>query len=124
MSNAISSKIFTGTVSNGIANGKYSNLSVIKISKDDYENLVTNAMSEGIDLSNDILYIVSSDYIDAYEKCIKNLVMTGDGIPSEAVNKHYVDNLSFHISGDTSELIRQVSVQLSNQLYSSLSNNC
>lgn len=124
LSNAISSKIFTGTISNGTTNGKYSNLSVIKISKDDYENLVTNAMSEGIDLSNDVLYIVSSDYIDAYEKCIKNLVMTDDDIPSEAVNKHYVDNLSFNISGDTTELIRQVSVQLSNQLYSSLSNNC
>ena len=119
LSNAISSKIFTGTE---LCGGNYTDLSVIKITKEEYDQKVVDAAATGINLSDNVIYIVSSDYIDAYGQLISNLVMTDDGTPSEATNKHYVDNLSIHLSEDVSELIGQVSVQLSTQLYSTLSN--
>ena len=55
-------------------------------------------------LSEDILYIVSSDYIEAYGQQLCNLTMTVDGVESEAANKHYVDNKLSGIELDSSKV--------------------
>lgn len=110
LSNAISSKVYTGTIANGEQIGNYSNLSVVKITKEEYEQKITDAACSGVDLSNNVLYIVSSDYIDAYEQRIENVVMSNDNIPSEATNKHYVDSISSNLANN----INQLSTTLSN----------
>ena len=77
------------------AEGEYGNLSVMKISKDDYEALV--ALS-GDTLSNNVLYVIDSDYEDAYGQQIKNLA---DGTDlNDAVNIKQLQNaISVALSG-------------------------
>ena len=77
------------------AEGKYGDLSVMKISKDDYEALV--ALSGDI-LSNNVLYIIDSDYEDAYGQQIKNIA---DGTDlNDAVNIKQLQNaISVALSG-------------------------
>ena len=53
-------------------------------------------------LSNE-LYIVSSDYINAYGEQLKNLAEPTD--LSDAATKEYVDNADFSISSQLSDLI-------------------
>ena len=77
------------------AEGEYGNLSVVKISKDDYEALV--ALS-GDTLSNNVLYVIDSDYEDAYGQQIKNLADGTD--PNDAVNIKQLQNaISVALSG-------------------------
>ena len=45
------------------AEGEYGNLSVVKIAKDKYDTLVTLS---GDTLSNNVLYIIDSEYEDMY----------------------------------------------------------
>lgn len=75
--------------SNLTAEGEYGDLSVVKISKDDYDTTV--ALS-GDTLSNNVLYVIDSDYEDTYGQQIKNLA---DGTDlSDAVNKRQLDAVS------------------------------
>ena len=77
------------------AEGEYGNLSVMKISKDDYEALV--ALS-GDTLSNNVLYVIDSDYTDMYGQQIKNLADGTD--PNDAVNIKQLQNaISVALSG-------------------------
>ena len=91
LSSAISSKIWITDLNNDgsiLTSGNMDALSVIKITKDDFDrNVGTGTMT----MSSNILYVVSSDYIDAYGQQLCNLTMAEDNIPSEAANKHYVD---------------------------------
>ena len=43
-------------------------------------------------LSGNVLWVISSDYMDAYGQVLSNLTMTNDITPSEAATKHYVDD--------------------------------
>ena len=86
------------------AEGEYGNLSVVKISKDDYETLV--ALSGDI-LSNNVLYIVESDYADMYGEQIKNLA---DGTDlSDAVNKQQLDAVAA-VAGSAVQIVELSSV--------------
>ena len=60
----------------------------MKISKDDFDKQVGTGT---LTMSSNVLYVVSSDYMDAYGQVLCNLVMTDDSVPSDAANKHYVD---------------------------------
>ena len=71
------------------ADGEYSDLSVVKIAKAEYDELV--ALS-GDTLSNNVLYVIDSDYEDAYGQQIKNLADATD--LSDAVNKKQLDAVS------------------------------
>ena len=65
LSSAISSKIWITDLNNdgSMTSGNMDALSVIKITKDDFDrNVGTGTMT----MSSNILYVVSSDYIDAY----------------------------------------------------------
>lgn len=66
--------------------GKYSDLSVIKVTAAEYAQKV----KDGTNLDSNILYIVSSDYIDAYGQQMKNLAEPTD--LSDAATKNYVDS--------------------------------
>lgn len=92
LSNAIDHKIFLSSLTDEAlsSGGKYSDLSVIKTTKDEYEKMVV----EG-NLSESAIYIISSDYIDAYGEVLCNLVMPTesgiDGYQGVGATKPYVD---------------------------------
>ena len=83
ISNKIDNKIIIDDRISGIVD--QSDLSVIKLSASEYEQLVYDDRT----LSN-ILYIVDKDYLDQYGQQIKNLGAPTD--LSDAVTKEYVDN--------------------------------
>ena len=69
----------------------YTDLSIIRIDAEEYHNLVKNEQ-----INSDIVYIVSSDNINAYGERIENV-----GAPisvTDATNKEYVDNLSVELT--------------------------
>lgn len=76
----------------------YSNLSVIKLSSNEYQDLV-----DGDTASPSVLYVVESDFINAYGQQIKNL-STPD-LSSDAATKGYVDDA---INDKSNVYIRQV----------------
>lgn len=82
-------------------------LSAMHISQDDFfQKVIASAM-----LSNE-LYIVSSDYINAYGEQLKNLAEPTD--LSDATTKEYVDNADSSISGQLSGLISAMYDDLEN----------
>lgn len=70
-------------------------LSIIKLSKDEFDEGVALGT---MPLSGNIMYVVDSDYIDAYGEQLCNLTMPEDSIPTVATNKHYVDSLCASLS--------------------------
>lgn len=65
-------------------------LSVIKVPKDEFEYYVAN----DVKMPSPILWVVSSDVIDAYDEPVLNVEMSSyPGHSSEATNKEYVDNM-------------------------------
>lgn len=86
----LSSKVY---VSSEIGSG-YTNLSVIKLTVEDYMELVT----EDKCLSN-VLYITSADYEECYGRVLSNVTMTDDDVESEAATKHYVDTRTSSVEG-------------------------
>ena len=81
LSGEIDSKVY---VENGAST--YNQLSVIRISKEEYEAKV----GSGSPLIGNALYIVDSNVIDAYGQQVKNVAAPTD--LSDATNKEYVDN--------------------------------
>ena len=69
------------------SSGKQSDLSVIKLAASEYEQLVINGMT-----SPNALYVVSSDYINAYGEQLKNLAAATD--LSDAVTLEQLNSLS------------------------------
>ena len=70
--------------SNVYINGAKADLSVCAVSDSEYERLAL----EGACLSN-VVYVVSSDCVNAYGQQLKNLAAPTD--PDDAVTKEYVD---------------------------------
>ena len=87
-----------------------SDLSILKMKKEDFDELVALKRDT---MSSNTLYIVDSDYIDAYGEQLCNLTMTNDDTPSEATNKHYVDVLCANLSTDISTLSINLSTDIS-----------
>ena len=81
LSGEIDNKVY---VENGAST--YNQLSVIRISKEEYEAKV----GSGSPLVGNALYIVDSNVIDAYGQQVKNVAAPTD--LSDATNKEYVDN--------------------------------
>ena len=108
VSSDISTKIWIkDPATDEFKDGKYSDLSVVKIPIDEY---MSKASSKTL-LSN-VLYVISSDYIESYGQVISNMVMTDDLTLSEAASQHYVDALSTALSND----IDSLSTALSNDI--------
>lgn len=101
---AVSSKIFIDNRVDEDGTNGTSDLSIVKLSKDEYDNIIASNSP----LKDNVLYIVDSDYIDTYGHVIKNLIMSdlSGKEASEAVNKSYfenvVSNISSYLSGEIS----------------------
>ena len=119
LSSAISSKIWIKDLNDDgstLTAGNMDALSVIKITKDDFDTQVATGT---LTMSSNTLYVVSSDYIDAYGQQLCNLTMTEDMVASEAANKHYVDakyskltSDDNFISGEVDRLCSEISNDL------------
>ena len=97
LSTALSNKIWIDDQVDHVVNGT-SDLSIVKIQKEDFDALVADEHSV---MSGNTIYVVDSDYIDAYGQVIANLAMDKDD-PSYmlgiAASKPYVDFVSSNIS--------------------------
>lgn len=100
---AVSSKIFIDNRVDEDGTNGTSDLSIVKLSKAEYDNIVASNNR----LKDNVLYIVDSDYIDAYGHVIKNLTMSdlSGKEASEAVNKSYFENVVSNISSYLSDEI-------------------
>jgi len=78
LSNAISTKIWVEDLPEYSTVSGYSDLSVVKIKKEDYDAKVASGADQ---LSGSILYILDSPIIDAYGQVLSNLSTSGvDGV--------------------------------------------
>lgn len=110
LSSAISSKIWIKDLNDDgstLITGNMDALSVIKITKDDFDTQVATGT---LTMSSNTLYIVSSDYMDAYGQQLCNLTMTEDMVASEAANKHYVDAKDGKLATDINAVSSSVEV--------------
>ena len=61
-------------------------------------------------LCGNAIYVVDSDYMDAYGQVLCNLVMTDDSVPTDAANKHYVDEKDSKLATDIDAVSSSVEV--------------
>ena len=118
LSTAIKNRIY---IENSIEGHEFSgncDLSVYKLSKEDYDKAVSsNAICESA------IYIVSSDFIDAYGQVLSNLTMGNDEVLSckdIATTKTYVDS---EISGVTNKVleVKEKLTELMKNMFNTLS---
>ena len=92
LSDHISSKIWIEDLldpASGIS--RHSDLSIVRIGKDEFEGKI---ISGSVVVDGSTMYIVDSDYIDAYDRVLSNLSTSGvDGV-SEAANTGYVKDFA------------------------------
>lgn len=95
ISNAVHNKVYlkNPTDKSTLSSGDYSDLSVIKLQKDEYEKMVIDGT-----VNESCLYVVSSDYIDAYGEQLCNLTMQDGGYEGIAATKPYVDEVSSNVA--------------------------
>ena len=109
LSNAIDHKVYiknpTGDAT--LSEGAYSDLSVIKLPKEEYEQKVIDGT-----LNESCLYVVSSDYIDAYGEPLCNLTMP-EGYEGVAVTKPYVDEKLGNVQTGVDTLLSSMWAELS-----------
>ena len=98
LSTAIDNKIFIDGIS-------AESLCAIHISRQDYYDLVSSNST-----SSNVLYVVSSDYINAYGEQLKNLAAPTE--LSDATTKEYVDGISSSLNSQ----IQQLSDDLSSEI--------
>ena len=109
LSDAIDKKVWikNPTGDADLCAGVNSDLSVIKLPKEEYEQMVIDGT-----LNESCLYVVSSDYIDAYGEPLCNLTMP-EGYEGVAVTKPYVDEKLGNIETGVDGLLAQMYAQLS-----------
>ena len=92
LSDHISSKIWIeDSLDESSKIAKYSDLSIVRIGKDEFEGKI---ISGSVVVDGSTMYIVDSDYIDAYDRVLSNLSTSGvDGV-SEAANTGYVKDFA------------------------------
>ena len=94
LSGAIDNKIYTGSYDGKKYNITSANLSIVTIDADDYHKMV--AHEDGLRVDDKVVYILSSNYLNAYDQFVKNVKTPED--ETDAANKKYVDGISNEIS--------------------------
>jgi len=114
LSNKIFIKDIGAPIESKYAEGTTSDLSIIKITKDKYEEIIATVDTPD-QLCSNVLYVISADYMDVYGQVISNLAMTNykDGdinIVAEAVNKSYVDTIITNLCSEIYKLSTSLSI--------------
>ena len=99
--------------SNVYVNGIKTDLSVCSISYVDYSKLVVDGKCE-----SNVIYVVSSDYVNAYGQQIKNLAIPTD--LNDATTKEYVDAQISSIHGITRDEAAQIAKEVFKSSLSSI----
>ena len=99
--------------SNVYVNGEKADLSVCNISDVDYSKLVVEGKCE-----NNVIYVVSSDNINAYGQQLKNLAAPTD--LSDATTKEYVDAQLSGMHGITRDEVTQIAKEVFKSSLSSI----
>ena len=106
LSNAVSSKIWIeDRVSSDIC--AYSDLSVVKLTKDQYEDLAIGPTR----LCANVLYVVESEYIDAYGQEIKNVLSSIEQTNAATVGQ--VDDAASKLCTHIDQICADLSVEVS-----------
>lgn len=108
----ISSKVYIDNSAEGVSG--YTELSVVKLTKEAYENLVANNAC-----NPKTIYVVSSDYIDAYGQKIQNLKDATDD--ADAVNLKQLSNTVSDTSDTLTGIINSTSATLTTKLTGTVS---
>lgn len=100
--------------SNVFVNGQQTDLSVCKISYSDYIELLNNDSC----LSN-TLYMIESDYIDAYDQQIKNVadpIDEQDAVTLKYAKENFtnkdIDESQFVLKSDLKEQVKEIMIDL------------
>ena len=105
LSDCIEHKVWIKDITNTVlSDGDFTNLSVVKIAKDEYDTLVADKSEM---LSGNTLYIVDSDYIDAYGQQLCNLTMSNDSAKSYigiAATNTYVDEKTSEVQSQLNQV--------------------
>ena len=101
--------------SNVYVNGQKTDLSICKMSDTDYYSLVNEGKCQ-----RNVLYVVSSDFINAYGERIENVAYPE--VSSDAATKGYVDDVVGNAQSLTRDDVEQIAKEVfKNSLYSILS---
>ena len=101
--------------SNVYVNGEKADLSVCNISYADYSKLVVDGKCE-----SNVIYVVSSDYVNAYGQQIKNLAAPTE--LNDAATKEYVDAQISSVNGITRDEAAQIAKEVFKSSLSSILN--
>ena len=85
LSSAIDNKISVGSYDGTDYSFTQSDLSIVQIDADTYHKMVADGETD-----DNVVYVVSSDYVNAYDNLVKN-VKTPEN-DTDAANKKYVDD--------------------------------
>ena len=91
--------------SNVYVNGEKTDLSVCNISEEDYHKLVVEDRCE-----SNVIYVISSDCINAYGQQLKNLAAPMD--LNDAATKEYVDTQLSCMHGITRDEVVQIAKEV------------
>jgi len=100
ISTAFNNKVKVGNYLNGAYSLSSTDLSIVKISEDAYLDLVAKHT-----VDQKVVYIISSDYLNAYDKQIKNVASPISS--TDAANKLYVDS---QVSSKVDHVLSSVSL--------------
>ena len=98
--------------SNVYVDGLKADLSVCHTSDTVYHDLVNEGKCQ-----DNVIYVVSSDYINAYDSQVKNVAAPTD--PTDAVTKEYVDTRITQALSGHSEITRDEVIQISREVFKS-----
>lgn len=98
--------------SNVYVDGMKADLSVCHVSDANYHDLVNEGKCQ-----DNVIYVVSSDCINAYGDQVKNLAAPTD--PSDAATKQYVDDQIAQVLSSCSTMTRDEVIQISKEVFKS-----
>ena len=98
--------------SNVYVDGMKTDLSVCHMSDVDYHDLVNEGRCQ-----DNVIYVVSSDFTNAYGGQVKNLAAPTD--PTDAATKQYVDGQIAQALSSCSTMTRDEVIQISKEVFKS-----
>lgn len=108
--------------SESLSAGEFSNLSVIKLSGDEYDSIMVDENLSDSIACESALYIIDRNYIEGYGQILSNIVMSDTedilSVPDIATTRYYVDNQASALCIALTEYIDENDTRLSSGISS------